>query len=475
MKSYDIVILGAGTAGLSARKEVAKKTDNYLVVDPGPLGTTCARVGCMPSKVLIQVAADYERRKKFLEIGISGTDGLSIDHATVLEHVRSLRDRFVRSVFHGMESWQKTHFVPRQATFIDQNTLDLEGEKITAKKIIIATGSSPVVPETWNSVGADFLLDTDRFFESETLPNSMIVIGLGVIGLEIGQALQRLGVNIVAIGRDKGLGGLTDPEIHDYAFRRLSKEMQIDIDGVDQVKTADGMLVVSTAKKTYTAEKALVAIGRKPNIDRLNLDSIGIPRDKHGIPEFEPGTYRILGTDIYLVGDVLNERPILHEAADEGRIAGFNAARNESQCFRRRTFLAITFSDPNIAIAGQSYAQLKDEGVDFVSGQVSYEGQGRAIIKRKETGLINIYAHRKTGILLGAELFAPEGEHLAHLISWCIASKMNVFDALSLPFYHPVLEEGLRTALRSLTKKVENTPPHLELLRCQDPPAGTWE
>lgn len=133
MRKVEVAIIGAGTAGLAARKQVAKKTDDYIVIDDGPLGTTCARVGCMPSKVLIQTANDFERRHKFNQIGISGHKNLSIDTKKVMSHVRSLRDRFVNGVLSSIEDYEDK-IVRKKATFIDQNTLDLGDEKVWAKK-----------------------------------------------------------------------------------------------------------------------------------------------------------------------------------------------------------------------------------------------------------------------------------------------------------------------------------------------------
>ena len=134
MKNYDVAIIGAGTSGLSARREVARLTDNYVVIDDGELGTTCARVGCMPSKVLIQVAEDYYRRAHYDAIGITGGDRLGIDTAQVMTHVRSLRDRFVRGVLGDMEEWVDDYLIRKRARFIDPNTLDLGDEQIRAER-----------------------------------------------------------------------------------------------------------------------------------------------------------------------------------------------------------------------------------------------------------------------------------------------------------------------------------------------------
>ena len=468
MKEYDVIIIGAGTAGLTARRQVHKKTQNYLVVDDGPLGTTCARVGCMPSKVLIQVANDYYRKHKMAQMGILGGENLSLDATQVMTHVRSLRDRFTGGVLKGMSSWEDK-LVRKRASFVDEYTLDLESERVKGKKIIIATGSRPIIPKPWLEY-KDYLIDTNDFFEMETLPKSMAVIGMGVIGLELGQALSRLGVEVVGITMGRTIGGLTDPDLQDYVIKKLEQEMPLHFNGAELVGVSDsGLLQVKAEDKTYEVEKALVAMGRKPNVDKLGLDNLNVETDQRGVPLVNFNNQKIKGFDhLFLPGDVNADRPILHEAADEGNIAGFNAV-NAEQCFQRRTNLGMTFSEPNLAFVGKTWAQLKAENIDFDYGEVSFEGQGRSIVKLKEQGLLRVYAEKSSGQILGAEMQAPDGEHLAHLLAWSISVKLTVFEALKMPFYHPVVEEGLRTALRDLACKIGDCPAE-ELMRCEDPP-----
>ena len=471
MREVDVAIIGAGTAGLSARREVARATDNYVVIDDGILGTTCARVGCMPSKVLIQVANDFHRRHALAEQGIGGGDSLTVDPTAVMQHVRKLRDRFVRGVMSGFESWSD-HLIRKRARFVDKHTLDLGDEQIRANTVVIATGSSPIIPEPWKSV-RHRLIDTDAFFERETLPARVAVIGLGVIGLELGQAVARLGSDVTAVTLDKAFGGLTDPELRSYVAEAFAKEFTLHIDAVDELSERNDELVVRLKSgQEFAADAALVTVGRRPNLASLNIEALGVPTER-GVPSFDGGTFRVDGTPWYLVGDVNATRPLLHEAADEGRIAGYNAVHPTDQCFKRRTNIAITFCEPNIAMVGESYRQLTDRGADFVTGAVSYEGQGRAIVKLHELGQLHVYAERTTGKLLGAELFAPHGEHLAHLLAWAISAGLTARDTLSLPFYHPVLEEGVRTALRSAARQTATEQGELEVLRCADPPVGT--
>ena len=467
MRKFDVVIIGAGTAGLTARREVAVRTDNYAVIDDGPLGTTCARVGCMPSKVLIQAANDFHRRFSLKEQGILGAESLTIDREKTMEHVRSLRDRFVRGVKSSLPSWEDK-LIRKRAKFVDKNTLDLGDELIQADKIIIATGSSPIIPGPWREFSSH-ILTTDQIFEQETLPEKMAIIGLGVIGIEIGQALSRLGIDIMAVGRSKTIAGITEPELQSYILKKLSEEMPIytsgaNLTGIDK----DNRLVIEIAGKEFPVDKAVIAVGRKPNIDNLGLENLGLKLES-GIPVFSQTTFQLeQAKNIFLVGDVTGERAILHEAADEGHIAGYNCVNKVSD-FKRRPTLGITFSDPNIATVGKNFSQLKDEGIDFETGFVSFEGQGRSIVKLKEKGMLKIFADTQSGEILGAELFAPDGEHLAHLLACGLALKLTVAEMLTMPFYHPVIEEGLRTALRDTRNKLELKMTG-ELLKCDDTP-----
>ncbi len=173
---------------------------------------------------------------------------------------------------------------------------------------------------------------------------------------------------------------------------------------------------------------------------------------------------RIGDTPIYMAGDVTGERPVLHEAGDEGRIAGYNAISAEPTAFRRKTPLGITFCDPNIVVVGSRFADLDPDCT--VTGQVQMGPVGRAMIMAKNRGLIRVYADKPSGRLLGAEMVCPKGENLGHLLAWCIQQEMTVGGILQMPFYHPVIEEALQAALYDLYGKVDakNATPITELV-----------
>ena len=463
MREVDVAIIGAGSGGLSARREVSKVTDSYLVIDGGKLGTTCARVGCMPSKVLIQVANDFHRRLSFDQEGIEGASHLSLNQETAMKHVRSLRDRFVRGVTGSMESWMKTHFIAGYATFKDLNTLIVNGEEIKAKKIIIASGSSPSVPPILSDF-KDFLITTDEVFELENLPSSVAVVGLGVIGLELGQAFHRLGVDVFGIARRKSLAGISDPKLLDYTVEKFSKEMNLSFDGIQSVNAKDGKICIKSGSKEIVVDKVLITSGRSVNMEKFKLKELGVECNLQGVPLFDKNKFQVIShPHLFIAGDNTGENQILHEASDEGKIAGYNSV-NEVKNFQTRTPLFVTFCDPNIAFSGKKYLELKEHKVDFEVGEVSFEGQGRSIVKLKEKGMLRIYGDKKTGKILGSEMFGPDCEHIAHLLSWVIEQGLSVNKVLSFPFYHPVIEEGLRTALRDLRDKVDEKQPILETL-----------
>ncbi|USN48949.1 MAG: dihydrolipoyl dehydrogenase [Pseudobdellovibrionaceae bacterium] len=451
---------------MTAFREVQKVTDDWVMIHSGPFGTTCARVGCMPSKLFIQAANDFHRRHKWNELGLHGADQLSVDWPAVMKRVQTFRDRFVGGVLKTIDSISNK-IIHGTAQFVEPQVLDVDGQRITADKIIIATGSSPIVPVPWLSFN-DRILTTDEFFEQTEIIGPYAVVGTGVIGLELGQALSRLGIETHLFGDIPFIGGLTDPVVNDYALQTLKEELNLHLGHRAELSKSKNTIGVTAGPVSTEVHQVLAAMGRKPNLKPLNLQAAGVPLDERGLPKFNPHTMQVEGLPLFLAGDINGDRPILHEAADEGRIAGYNAVRDDVIRFQRRTRLGITFSDPNLAYAGQSFEQIKD--TDHVVGEVRFDGQGRSLVMAKAKGILRVYVDKESGLLLGAEMVAPAGEHLAHLLSWAIQKKMTVHEALAMPFYHPVVEEGLRTALREASKQVKAPRPQLEVPECHKLP-----
>ncbi len=462
----DVAIIGAGSAGLYAMGQVKRKTDNFVLIDGGELGTTCARVGCMPSKALIQVAEDFHRRTLFKREGLEGGENLAVNGANVLEHVQELRDIFVDKVLSSTTDHMGDEFITAHARFLGPNLLQVGDRRIRAKRIVIATGSRPIVPEAWKTFG-ERILTTDEIFELETLPASLAVVGMGVIGLELGQALSRLGVAVTGIDQLQSIGQLDDPEINTAAIRLLGKEIPLWLGHPATIEEADeGRLRVTAGQQSVVVERVLVSIGRRANLDTLDLQKAGITLNSNGLPDYDRNTMQIEDKPLFMAGDVNSERQLLHEAADEGRIAGINAVADSALAFRRKTPLSITFSDPQIVMVGKRYSELELDNT--LLGSVDFGMLGRALIMGKNKGVLRVYADKASGRLLGAAMIAPHAEHLGHLLNWCIEQDLTIQQMVRMPYYHPVIEEALQPVLRDLVHSSglgsDQYPPDLELL-----------
>lgn len=464
-RQVDVAIIGCGSAGLYTLSKVRPAGKSVVMIDGGELGTTCARVGCMPSKAAIQVAEDRHRGGVYSRFGIEGAESLQLDVPEAMEYVRDLRDNFVdRVLSNSSDNFPEGMLLESYARFLEPNLLETSnGERIRASAVVIATGSRPLIPAAWEEFRDD-IITTDQFFELQALPESAAVIGLGVIGLEIGQSMNRMGVKVTGIDMAEQIGGITDPEVNKHAIDIIGKEMPLWLgQAAELTRTQDGRIRVTAGERSVEVDKIFASLGRIPNVDKLNLEAIGVQLDTRGVPEHNPNTMQVGDLPIYIAGDVTAERPLLHEAGDEGRIAGYNAATGSNTAFKRKTPLNIVFSDPNIVHVGRRYSELDLDTA--VVGEMPIAPVGRALIMAKNRGIIRVYADQASGMMLGAEMICVRGENLGHLLAWCIQQEMTVGQLLQMPFYHPVMEEALQAALNDLYSKVDkkNDTPITEL------------
>ena len=456
----DVAIIGAGTAGLNARREALTAGASVVLIEGGEHGTTCAREGCMPSKLLIQAADVAHELRHAGRFGIEAGP-LRVDDAAVLARVRRERDRFVGFVVEAVDAIPAAQKLAGRARFVGPTRLRVGDDvEVQARAVVIATGSSTWHPNVLSGAGKRLLSNAD-VFELERLPKSIGVIGAGVIGLEMGQALKRLGVDVALYSLLTNVGPLTDPAVQEEARTTLGEELDLNL-GVtvtDVREEEDGVVLrwrdPEGNEHDVRFEALLAATGRRPAVKDLGLKEVGFELAEDGVPFYDPRTMQCGDTPVFIAGDAADHRPVLHEAADDGRIAGRNAAYWPAvRAHVRRTALSVVFSDPQIALVGRTFDELQ-RSVDFGVGSVSWGDQGRARVMGRNRGLLRVYGDPSRGTLLGAEMVGPRAEHIAHLLAWAVQRNLSVTEALQLPFYHPVLEEGLRTALRDLASNLK--------------------
>ena len=440
MKSVGVAIIGAGTAGLNARRAALEAGASVALFDPGPLGTTCARVGCMPSKLLIAAADVAHTAERGGEFGVNTE--VHVDPKAVMERVRRLRDLFVSKTIQGIDHLGAP--IAEGARFVGPRTLAAGDERYEAGAVVIATGSRPSIPQPWRAAG-DALITNERVFELERLPESLLVVGAGPIGLELGQAMHRLGVRVIVLDVAGTLAGLEDPALAEVLRESLDVELHLRHELLAVERVPGGVRVRFRAEDGREHDDiwqhVLVAAGRSPNLEGLDLAAAGLDP----MPAVDPRTGRLGESAVYLAGDVSSTRTLLHEAAHEGMIAGANAALHPNPvAHERKTRLALVFTDPQVAMVGERGAAV---------GSLDFAFQARARILNRAAGRLEVYADAD-GRLTGATVIGPDAEHLGHLLAWAVEAGLDVRQAANMPFYHPVLEEGLQSALRDLDKQL---------------------
>jgi dihydrolipoamide dehydrogenase len=456
--NFDIAVIGAGSAGMTAFRAASAHGKRVVLIEGGAYGTTCARVGCMPSKLLIAAADAAHAVATAPAFGVyAGT--LNVDGRAVMDRVRAERERFVDFVVGNVEAIDPAQRLNGHARFLAPNRLQINGDtEVVAHSIVIATGSRPAIPDNLRELG-DRLLVNDDVFDWRDLPDSVAVVGTGIIGLELGQALARLGVRVAIFGRGGSLAQLHDPEVLRTARDCLGAELDLRLNTsiVSAQRSNDEVRLVTRdadgKERSESYQFVLAATGRTPNVAGLGLENAGLRLNQRGVPVYDPHTMQCGDSAIFLAGDVAEDLPLLHEAVDEGHIAGDNAARfPQVVSALRRAALSVVFTDPQIATVGQSSRTLTE--VRYEYGEVSFANQGRSRVMLQNQGLLRVYGEHGSHRFLGAEMIGPRAEHLAHLLAWACQSRMTVEQMLLLPFYHPVVEEGLRTALRDLKEKL---------------------
>lgn len=457
----DVAVIGAGTAGMHAFHTARRAGAKVVMVDHGPLGTLCARAGCMPSKAVLYAAQRWSVLQGLLPAG--ATSALPAGHTTpqqLWQEALATRDALVAGNVRQLGKLAGADLLLAAARFTAPDTLTLsDGRRVQARAFVLATGSEAIKPEALVAELGDALITTDELFYLPALPHSVAVMGLGAIGLEMGIALSRLGVQVVAAGRAPVLAKLSDPEVALAAAHYFGAQLPMALgESAIQVRKDGGGVHMQAGGLQHSAQYLLAALGRKPRLQGLDVAQAGVQLDAQGRPHMEPDSLQCAGSRVYVAGDASGGRALMHEAGHEGTLAAQQALRALGDgdwatlpVRHRTTPMALVFSDPDLAEVGLRFKQLPP---DAVIATVRGPDSGRSKLMNAPHHILRLYAERSTGTLLGASLMCGAGEHLAHQLAWAIQRGETVDSMLELPYYHPTLEEMIDTALRDLRRSL---------------------
>ncbi|HEY5070642.1 MAG TPA: dihydrolipoyl dehydrogenase [Caulobacteraceae bacterium] len=456
--SCDVAVIGAGSAGLAAHRAATEAGAKSLLIEAGPGGTTCARVGCMPSKLLLAAARAVRDMREAGRFGIGSGPEVRVDGHAVMARVQRERDHFVAGVRKDVAAIAARHKLTGHARFDGPTSLTVDDHsKVQARAIVIAAGARPIVPGSLAQACGDRVFTHETIFELPTLPTSLAVIGAGPLGIELAIAFARLGVRTAVFDDGETIGGIADPVVQAAARTGLGCEVALHLGvEVEARRIGAGDVRVSWRRKAARASCAtfqyvLSAAGQPPALDGLDLRMAGLSLDAHGIPAFDLSTLRCGESAVFIAGDADNARPVLHEAAAQGELAGSNAALYPK--IRKHppgVKLAVVFTDPDMATVGEGFDP--DQQRQWAIGCSG--DNGRARVDGRDPGILRAYVRRKDSVIIGGEMFGPQVEHLAQMLAWMAQLELTVEAALALPFYHPTVEESLRSCLRDAKSRL---------------------
>lgn len=458
--TFDVVVIGGGAGGFVSAKLAHGLGKKVALIEKDKLGGECTWTGCVPSKTLIHIAHMFSSAKKLHELGMVSGQMEKSDTVAIMKHIRKIRQQVYKASPPEIFEQQGIKILFGAPHFVDAHTIMMDSTTIVAKKFIISTGSSPFVPPIKGLNTVDYLTNKN-FFELEKLPESLVILGGGPIGVEIACALNTLGTNITIIEMQNRILTHDDSELT-LLLQEKMRESGITIlteHKANSVASSNGNIQITCQKadgKTImvTAEKLLVATGRKPNTEGLRLENAGISFDHKGITVDR--TLRTTSENIYACGDVTGPYLFSHMAEYQAIIAARNAIFPFKKKVDYTNLIWITFSDPELASVGLSEAAARQQYKNRVRVyKIKYNQVDRAIVDGNPFGVAKFICDHK-GCLLGAQILGSRAGEVIHEVQLGRTLGVNFakFDSIihAYPTYCDAVKKGARICRVDLLK-----------------------
>jgi len=461
-KDFDLIVIGGGAAGLFAASVANALGAKVCMIDKERLGGDCTWFGCMPSKAILNCAHTAYALKQAYNVGLTLSPEVSFNADKVMDHVRDIVSEI--STHHPPEVFEKRGITVKfgRVRFIDTKRIEIDGERLQAKKIILCTGSHPVVPPIDGLKDLDYLTN-ENIFELEKLPKSLIVLGGGPIGVELSQALSRLGVSVSIVEMMDRLLFREESQASDILEKQLKAEGLNILTGKKAVKFAkkDGLVHAtledsSGNQEEVSAENVLVAVGRAPSLEGLSLENAGIEYSRTGVKV--NGYLQTTNPNVFACGDIVGPYMFSHVAAYQASVCVRNCLFKKIawQKVNYANVAWATFTDPEVAHLGLTEEEAMKKYKRVKVYKTDYTGCDRAITDSVKEGLVKVVTNKK-GYILGASIVgANAGEIIQGLV---VAKSLNQPLAKIAPmlYIYPTLSELVKkTAAKNLVEKMDN-------------------
>ena len=463
-KKYDLVVIGAGPGGYVASIVAAQKGMKVANIEKREtLGGTCLNVGCIPSKALLHASEQYENNVKNnanLSWGIKTSD-VSIDVQQLMKKKSTIVDELTKGI-NFLFSKNKIDKYVGEATLVNKNEIQINGkgktEKISAEKIIIATGSEP---SNLNNIKIDEqkIVTSTGALDLKSVPKKVIVIGAGVIGLELGTVWRRLGSEVEVIEfLPRVLNGM-DSEVSEKFHKILLQQglkfkLEHSVEKTSLIKDKVHVEIkdIKTSKiDTIEADIVLVAVGRRPNTDNLGLDKIGVKVDERGFVETDDN-FKTSVDNIFAIGDVIKGPMLAHKAEEEG-IAVAEILAGQAGHVNYDVIPGVIYTSPEVATVGKTEEQLKSENKSYKVGKFPFLANSRAKVNNETDGFVKILANTETDKVLGVHIIGPHSGDMIAEMALAMEFGASSEDIARTCHAHPTHTEAIKEAALAVDKR----------------------
>jgi len=455
---YDVIVIGGGSGGYAAADTAESSGAKVAIIDPGPLGGLCILRGCMPTKTILRSSDIMSLMQRAAEFGLSASS-IQADLAAIIERKNRLIREFADYRIGQLKNPRFT-LIQDKAAFVSPNEVEVDGERLTAKSFIIATGSIITKIPVPGLEEAGYLT-SDDVLELQDQPESMIVLGAGPVALELAQFYQRIGTQVTLIQRSSHVLSSTDEDLARPVEARLREEgMNLFTDTqLEQVSSIGDQKVVrfihEDKEKTVSADCILDALGRSPNTEGLNLDAAGVEMGPWGI-----GVDCAMQTSqphIFAVGDVNGLHEVVHIAIQQGEVAGWNATHPDDtpREVDERLTTTVVFTDPPVASVGLTEKDCKKKEIEYIAVSYPFDDHGKSLCLGEIHGHVKLLCDPNSGEILGGHITGPEAGELIHQLIAVMHFKGTVNDLITMPHYHPTLSEILTYPAEELSGKIK--------------------
>lgn len=454
-----IVVIGGGPGGYVAAIRAAQLGVKVTLIEKNKMGGTCLNVGCIPTKAILHSAELYAEIQKGAEIGINAK-GVTVDWEKVMEYKNAVSTNLSNGVS-GLMKMNKVKVIEGEASFTAAKTLkiikkDGSAESITSDKIIIAAGSVPAIPPIPGVKENKNCIDSTGALSLPKIPKSMVVIGGGVIGIELASAYSRFGTKITIVEMLPKLLPMMDGELTNIVQAQLAASgvdfhLEAQVLAVEPSPVGAKVKVEAEGREVYfEAEKVLVAVGRRTDTAALNLDAAGLANDRGRITVNDKMETNIPG--VYAIGDCIGKVMLAHTASAMGEVAAENAM-GKSLVYEQKTNPSCVYVSPEFAGVGLTEEKAKEAGIDYKVGKFPMAANGKAMIMGCTDGMVKVIADKKYGEILGVHILGPRATDLIAEAAIAIRLEATVDELVDTIHAHPTVAEAVREAALATDKR----------------------